>query len=116
MRLLERKSDGEFTLTQDLIDNIPPYAIISHTWGPDIEDVTFRALMDGTGKSKLGYEKISFCGEQAERNSLQYFWMEILLHYTVPPPVTCPTKRAVSAPENDGSRHSAESSKSSPCL
>jgi hypothetical protein len=76
MRLLERKSDGQFSLTKDLIENIPPYAILSHTWGADTEEVTFRDLMDGTGKSKTGYNKIRFCGEQTKRNRLQYFWVD----------------------------------------
>jgi len=32
--------------------------------------------MDGTGKSKAGYDKIRFCGEQARRDGLQYFWVD----------------------------------------
>jgi hypothetical protein len=76
MRLLERNSDSEFSLTQDLGDDIPRYAILSHTWGADIEEVTFRDLMDGTGNSKAGYNKIRFCGEQARRDGLQYFWVD----------------------------------------
>ena len=32
--------------------------------------------MDGTGKSKAGYDKIRFCGEQAQRDGLQYFWVD----------------------------------------
>jgi len=53
MRLLERNSAGQLSLTKDLIgDDIPKYAILSHTWGA--EEVTFRDLVDGTGKSKTG--------------------------------------------------------------
>ena len=66
MRLLERNNSSEFSLTQDFGDDIPRYAILSHTWGADTEEVTFRDLMDGTGKSKAGYDKIRFCGEQAK--------------------------------------------------
>jgi hypothetical protein len=62
MCLLEHKYDGEFSLTKDLINQIPPYAILSRTWEADAEGVTFRDLMDGTGKSKSGYDKIRFCG------------------------------------------------------
>jgi hypothetical protein len=58
------------------IVDIPEYAILSHTWGADTEEVTFGDLMDGTGKSKAGYEKIRFCGEQARRDGLQYFWVD----------------------------------------
>jgi ankyrin repeat protein len=76
MRLLERKSDDDFTLTKDLVDNIPPYAILSHTWGVDTEEVTFRDVIDGTGKSKAGYGKIRFCADQARCDGIQYFWVD----------------------------------------
>ena len=74
MRLLEYKNDREFSLTEDYVDEIPRYAILSHRWGG--EEVTFRDLIDGTGKSKAGYDKIRFCGEQAVRDGLQYFWVD----------------------------------------
>lgn len=70
MCLLERKNDKELTLTKDIIDNIPHYTILSHTWGADTEEATFRGLTDGTGKGKIGYSKIRFCGEQARRDGL----------------------------------------------
>jgi hypothetical protein len=76
MRLLQEKTNSEFSLTNDLVDNLPPYAILSHTWGVDTEEVTFRDLMDGTGKEKEGYDKIRFCSEQAKRDNLQYFWVD----------------------------------------
>jgi hypothetical protein len=76
MRLLEWKSDGDFSLTKDFIHDIPPYAILSHTWGADTEEVTFEDLTDGTGRSKAGYNKIRFCGEQARRDDLQYIWVD----------------------------------------
>jgi hypothetical protein len=63
MRLLERNNAGEISLTKYLVgDDIPQYAILSHTWGADTEEVNFKDLMDGTGKSKPGYDKIRFCG------------------------------------------------------
>ncbi|CZR62467.1 uncharacterized protein PAC_12364 [Phialocephala subalpina] len=40
------------------------------------EEVTFRDLMDGTGKSKASYSKIQFCGDAASRDGLQYFWID----------------------------------------
>jgi hypothetical protein len=78
MRLLERSSASEFVLTKDFArdDQIPPYAILSHTWGADAEEVTLKDLMDGSSKSKPGYEKIKFCGEQARYDGLQYFWVD----------------------------------------
>jgi Heterokaryon incompatibility protein (HET) len=78
MRLLEHNNDSEFVLTKDFVgdDKIPPYAILSHTWGADTQEVTFKDLMDGTGKHKAGYNKIQFCGEQARSDGLQYFWVD----------------------------------------
>ena len=32
MRLLQVDENDELSLTDDLVDNIPPYAILSHTW------------------------------------------------------------------------------------
>jgi hypothetical protein len=77
MRLLERNSNSEFSLTKDFGDYVSRYAILSHIWNMDIEEVTFRDLMDSTSKSKAGYNKIRFCGEQAGRDSILYFWVDI---------------------------------------
>ena len=74
MRLLQCNDDGEFSLTQ-FFDNIPRYAILSHTW--EKKEVTFRDIMEGNGASKTGLNKIRFCGEQARRDRLQYFWIDI---------------------------------------
>ena len=78
MRLLKCNNTGEFSLTNNLVsdDAIPRYAILSHTWGTDAEEVSFKDMMDGTGTSKPGYDKILFCGEQAGRDKLQYFWID----------------------------------------
>jgi hypothetical protein len=70
MRLLESHDDGESSLTKDFGNDIPRYAILSHTWGLDTEEVTFKDLTDGTGEAKAGYDKIRFCGEQVRRDGL----------------------------------------------
>ncbi|KAK4441876.1 hypothetical protein QBC34DRAFT_458153, partial [Podospora aff. communis PSN243] len=78
MRLLERDDTGGFRLTKplpnDAIPEIPPYAILSHTWGD--EEVLFGDLADGTAEKKSGYTKIQFCGAQAERDRLRFFWVD----------------------------------------
>jgi archaellum biogenesis ATPase FlaH len=76
MRLLSCGEDGGLTTTSFDDDAIPPYAILSHTWGADAAEVTFADLAQGDGKHKLGYEKICFCGEQAQQDGLQYFWVD----------------------------------------
>ncbi|KAI1268792.1 hypothetical protein F5Y18DRAFT_423017 [Xylariaceae sp. FL1019] len=47
----------------------------SHTHGGK-DEVTFKDLVNGRGSSKVGYDKIRFCGEQASRNNLKYFWID----------------------------------------
>ena len=74
MRLLHYNNDGDLSRTEFFEGDIPKYAILSHRWG--VEEVTFKDMMDGTSKSKAGYSKIQFCGEQAKRNGLQYFWVD----------------------------------------
>jgi hypothetical protein len=77
MRLLEYNNDSEFSLTKDFVGGeIPEYGILLHTWGADIEEVTYRDLIDGTGKNKAGYKKTRFCGEQARRDGLHNFWVD----------------------------------------
>ena len=79
MRLLERQVDGGFRLTGSLLDkDIPryPYAILSHTWGPANEEVTYEDIVGGSGQDKAGYKKIEFCGEQVARDGLRYFWVD----------------------------------------
>ncbi|KAI0438441.1 heterokaryon incompatibility protein-domain-containing protein [Xylaria telfairii] len=77
MRLLQCDNAGNYTLTQYLTpDEIPPYAILSHTWGSD--EVTFGDLADTQDRwyQKAGFAKIRFCAEQARRDGLQYFWVD----------------------------------------
>jgi hypothetical protein len=76
MRLLQIKDTGNFSLVERIGNDIPPYAILSHTWGADEDEVTFRDLIEGTGKSKIGYCKLDFCAKQTARDSLEFFWVD----------------------------------------
>ncbi|KAI1275681.1 kinesin light chain 1, partial [Xylaria sp. FL0933] len=77
MRFLERHDDGRLGLTDDLPSSrFPPYAILSHTWGPDNQEVTYEDIKTGQGKHKDGYSKIRFCAEQAARDGLKHFWVD----------------------------------------
>ncbi|RYP86623.1 hypothetical protein DL769_000691 [Monosporascus sp. CRB-8-3] len=76
MRLLMLRGNGDLSLTKDLIKDVPPYAILSHTWGDDDQEVTFKDVEEGTGRDKAGYRKIQFCGQQALSDGLQYLWVD----------------------------------------
>ncbi|KAH6865266.1 heterokaryon incompatibility protein-domain-containing protein [Alternaria rosae] len=76
MRLLRMQEDGDLNLEDHTEEDKPSYAILSHRWGKDYEEVTFKDMMDHTYRDKRGYEKIRGCGEQAKRNDHQLFWID----------------------------------------
>jgi hypothetical protein len=77
MRLLQRlPDDGGFSLIYHDGNDIPPYAILSHTWGSDNDEVTFKDMIEGEGKSKSGYHKLNFCSKQAAKDGLDFFWVD----------------------------------------
>lgn len=76
MRLLQLDDQDNVSLTRDLTDNIPPYAILSHTWGADDDEVTFQDLENQRGGDKPGYKKITFCGKQSRKDGITHFWVD----------------------------------------
>ncbi len=70
IRLIVDKRHGDFTLVEQNVNNIPRYVIISYTWGANSKEVTFKDLIEGTGKNKAGYKKIEFCRKQAASDGL----------------------------------------------
>ena len=76
MRLLELTADGNLSLIECLDDEIPEYAILSHTWGAAGEEVIFEDLIRGTGTDKPGYDKIRRCAKQAHLDGLKYSWVD----------------------------------------
>jgi hypothetical protein len=57
MRLLKRLMRDDFQLISFNDKNVPPYAILSHTWAEG-EEVVYHELVAGTGKGKAGYAKL----------------------------------------------------------
>jgi len=56
-------------------DNAPPFAILSHTWGPDAEELSFQDMKRGDiGKPGIGSIKFQGCLEQAQADGLTHFW------------------------------------------
>ncbi|KAF2824544.1 HET-domain-containing protein [Ophiobolus disseminans] len=73
MHLLQQDDDGAFSLVL-FYKNPPPYAILSHRWIDD--EPTFQDVKHGLGREKAGYDKLLFCGRQAAKNDLKYFWVD----------------------------------------
>ena len=74
MRLLSLSSSKPRFET--FYDDTPPYAILSHTWGEEEEEVTYQDLRNGTGGHKQGYEKIKECCDRAANEGLEYVWID----------------------------------------
>jgi hypothetical protein len=73
MCLLRLEGDDSLRLVDFFSSDIPPYAILSHTWEADQDEVIFRDLIEGTGKDKSGYRKLALCREQAAKDNFKYF-------------------------------------------
>jgi hypothetical protein len=63
MCLLHSKS---LELEEFIGQDIPPYAILSHTWGDG--EVFFQDLQSGKAPKKAGHQKILHCCEEAARD------------------------------------------------
>jgi len=79
MRLLACDGNGKLSFTKDITKDaeIPPYAILSHTW-QEGQEVTFDELRNDcdAAKQKSGYDKIWFCMRQAQRANLHHIWVD----------------------------------------
>jgi tetratricopeptide (TPR) repeat protein len=76
MRLLQLDDGPSFSLADFAEDEVPRYAILSHTWGRDGDEVTYKDIVDGTGSGKAGYDKLCFCAVQAKNDGLGYCWID----------------------------------------
>jgi hypothetical protein len=81
MRLLKLHDNDELILIERSGDSTPEYAILSHTWGPDGEEVTYEDLKTGVGEDKPGYTKVQFCAKPGQdRRSTILMDRLLLLH------------------------------------
>lgn len=81
MRLLRREDDGSFSLTEFIGHDTPRYAILSHTWGADNQEVTYQDTLQNMGHKKNGYKKLHFCADQTKANYLKYLWVDTCCRY-----------------------------------
>jgi len=80
MRLL---NTSPFLPGQDLLefverygDRIPPYAIVSHKWGKDEDEVYLTDILHGTARAKKGFTKLASALDRARLDGLGYLWMD----------------------------------------
>jgi hypothetical protein len=77
MRLINTSTG---TFEEFIGTNIPPYAILSHTWEEEEEEeeeeVSFRDMSDRSCKSKKGYRKIEMTCQFAAQKGINYAWVD----------------------------------------
>jgi hypothetical protein len=73
MRLLHAST---ITLRSFPPKNIPPYAILSHTWGAEEDEVTLQELGQPSAEKKSGYDKIVGACKQVLKDGLDYIWID----------------------------------------
>lgn len=74
MRLLRIEDDGDLRPVEYMDKKeIPPYAMLSHTWGADSEEVAPRDILEGEDTNKIGYDKIRACGRYVTCDGLKLF-------------------------------------------
>lgn len=71
MRLINVKT---LELHEFIGSYIPPYTILSHTWGHD--EVTFQDMLTEKATTKEGYEKIKRCCEIAASDGFKWAWVD----------------------------------------
>ncbi|KAI1494902.1 heterokaryon incompatibility protein-domain-containing protein [Biscogniauxia mediterranea] len=57
-------------------DNIPKYAILSHTWIEGKKEVTFQEIETPEARTKPGYAKIQQASNLALADGFQYVWVD----------------------------------------
>lgn len=76
MRLLHKDANGDL-VTDEWLTRFPEYAVLSHTWLSDKEEIKYDDIVNGTAEQKpASYDKIQFCSKQAAIDGYKYFWVD----------------------------------------
>ncbi|GKZ30075.1 hypothetical protein AbraIFM66950_007684 [Aspergillus brasiliensis] len=79
MRLINVRT---YKLEEFFNEQVPPYAILSHTWGSDQDEVSFRDITERTTRSSERANathwpiKLEGCCKQAAKDGLEYVWID----------------------------------------
>jgi ankyrin repeat protein len=74
MRLINVETQRLETFNEE---KIPPYAILSHTWGADEEEISFADIQKETIEARgSGTKKLIGCCNQAKTDGLKYAWID----------------------------------------
>jgi hypothetical protein len=74
MRLLNSKTLKFEEFLGEAGRGIPPYAILSHTWG--LDEVSYKDHVDKKSASRKGFAKIAGCCRLADFEGFGYVWID----------------------------------------
>ncbi|KAK1754927.1 vegetative incompatibility protein HET-E-1, partial [Echria macrotheca] len=74
MRLLNTQTLEFEEFSGEVHHGIPPYAILSHTWGA--EEVSYQDHLSGISSSKKGWEKVLESARVADSEGFRYVWAD----------------------------------------
>ena len=74
MRLLNTSTPSRPKLESFNENEIPPYAILSHTWGTD--EVSFHDIQSSDFADKGGFAKLQFACTEARKRGWDYVWVD----------------------------------------
>lgn len=52
------------------------YAILSHVWGPEKDEVSFQDMKNGSAEQKDGYQKLEKACHLAVKDGIGYIWID----------------------------------------
>ncbi len=81
MRLLHTT---KLELVEFVGEDIPPYAILSHTWAE--EEVLFQDVQQGVAQSRRGYEKVAGACALAVEDGFEYI---VIMPLSLPATANC---------------------------
>ncbi|RMZ43851.1 hypothetical protein CA14_004034 [Aspergillus flavus] len=73
MRLINVQT---FALEEFFNEQVPPYAILSHTWGNDEDEVSFRDITERNTGDASWPVKFKGCCERAEKDGFTHAWID----------------------------------------
>jgi hypothetical protein len=59
---------------EDHFRSIPPYAILSHTWGD--EEVSYQDMQSGSAEHMKGFRKVEYTCKQALEDGIFHVWID----------------------------------------
>ncbi|KAI1756638.1 heterokaryon incompatibility protein-domain-containing protein [Xylaria castorea] len=79
MRIMRLLKIEDFSLTKVYVNgdnDIPSYAILSHTWGDEEDEISMTDIKKNRYRTKAAYLKLKACSFHANAEGLRHIWID----------------------------------------